>query len=60
MEASCSGRARLGASSARGRQNEPTNLSTTRRCLVGDKGPGSRGGGKKPKGGPKPGDKKKS
>jgi hypothetical protein len=26
---------------------------------VGDKGPGSKSGAKKPKGGPKPGDKKK-
>jgi hypothetical protein len=26
---------------------------------MGDKGPGSKGGGKKPKGGAKPGDKKK-
>jgi len=31
----------------------------TQRYLMGDKGPGSKGGGKKPKGGPKPGDKKK-
>jgi hypothetical protein len=30
-----------------------------RRYLVGDKGPGSKSSGKKPKGGPKPGDKKK-
>jgi hypothetical protein len=37
----------------------PTNLSTIWRCLVGDKGSGSKGGGKKPKGGPKPGDKKR-
>jgi hypothetical protein len=29
------------------------------RYLVGDKGPGSKSSGKKPKGGPKPGDKKK-
>ncbi len=48
----------LGTELGAGRQNEPTNLSTTRRCLVGDKGSGSKGGGKKPKGGPKPGDKK--
>jgi hypothetical protein len=27
--------------------------------IMGDKGPGSKGGGKKPKGGAKPGDKKK-
>jgi len=29
------------------------------RYLMGDKGPGSKSSGKKPKGGPKPGDKKK-
>lgn len=38
---------------------DPTNLAITRRCLVGDKGSGSKGGGKKPKGGLKPGDKKR-
>jgi len=27
---------------------------------MGDKGPGSKSGGKKPKGGPQPGDKKKT
>lgn len=40
------------------RHNGPVNLSTME-AFVGDKGPGSKGGGKKPKGGPKPGDKKK-
>ena len=37
-------------------------LSTPRpiwRCFMGDKGPGSKSGAKKPKGGSKPGDKKK-
>lgn len=42
----------------RGRQNGATNVAITRRCLVGDKGSGSKGGGKKPKGGLKPGGKK--
>ena len=31
----------------------------TEGTTMGDKGPGSKGGGKKPKGGNKPGDKKK-
>jgi hypothetical protein len=34
-------------------------ISPIGRYLMGDKGPGSKSGGKKPKGGPKPGDKKK-
>ena len=46
-------------SQARRRQNGRVNSSTDRENLVGDKGPGSKSGGKKPKGGPKPGDKKK-
>jgi hypothetical protein len=37
----------------------PSTLGSTERYLVGDKGPGSKSSGKKPKGGPKPGDKKK-
>jgi hypothetical protein len=32
---------------------------TTEEATMPDKGPGSKGGGKKPKGGAKPGDKKK-
>jgi hypothetical protein len=42
-----------------GGQNMTIGSSIKERCLVGDKGPGSKSGGKKPKGGPKPGDKKK-
>jgi hypothetical protein len=43
----------------RRRQNGHVNGLTDKENLVGDKGPGSKSGGKKPKGGPKPGDKKK-
>ncbi len=40
-------------------QNGLIDRTDDERCHVGDKGPGSKSGGKKPKGGPKPGDKKK-
>ena len=37
---------------------DPTNAERERGYLMGDKGPGSKSGAKKPKGGPKAGDKK--
>jgi len=44
---------------ARSRHQNGAIGRSNRRWYMGDKGPGSKSGGKKPKGGPKPGDKKK-